>query len=64
MIYYLQPQKVWNGHLQPMNHFILLKTLLPMSLLFRPKADDPLNIMTDASDSAVGAVFQQFVDNT
>ena len=32
--------------------------------LFHPKADAPLNIMTDAFDAAVGGVFQQFVDNT
>ena len=37
--------------------------LANVSLLFHPKADTPLNIMTDASDFAVGAVLQQFIGN-
>ena len=45
--------------------FHLIKdTLANVFLLFHWKADAPLNIMTDAYDSAVEAVFQQFVDNT
>ena len=47
-----------------MNHFPLSKILLPISFLFHRKADAPLNIMTDAYDIVVGAVFQQFVDYT
>ena len=34
------------------------------TLLFHPKSDAPINIMTDASDLAVGAVLQQFTNNT
>ena len=34
------------------------------SLLSYPKPDAPTNIMTDASNNAVGAVLQQFVDDT
>ena len=53
----------WTPTVNESFHFIK-DTLANVSLLFNPKADAPLNIMTDASDSAVGAVFQQFVDNT
>ncbi len=34
------------------------------SLLFHPSVDSPLSIMTDASDTAVGAVLQQYVENS
>ena len=34
------------------------------SLLFYPKPDAPTNIMTDASNTAVGAVLQQQINDT
>ena len=40
------------------------QTLADISLLFHPKLDAPLNIMTDASDVAVGTVLQRFVDHS
>lgn len=43
------------------NAFMGIKeTLAEASLLVHPKEDAPVNIMTDASDQAVGAVLQQF----
>ncbi len=35
-----------------------------VTLLFHPQIGAPLSLMTDASDIAVGAVLQQFVDNS
>ena len=40
------------------------ETLAQATLLVHPKSDAPLSIATDASDVAVGAVLQQFVDHT
>ena len=40
------------------------ETLTQATLLVHPKSDAPLSIATDASDVAVGAVLQQFVDHT
>ena len=37
-------------------------TLANATLLLHPKPDAPINIMTDASDVAIGAVLQQFLD--
>ena len=37
--------------------------LAQATLLFHPTPDTPTSVMTDASDIAVGAVLQQFVDN-
>ena len=39
------------------------KAIAEVSLLTHPHHDAPTNIMTDASDTAVGAVLQQEVDN-
>ena len=39
------------------------KALAEATLLFHPKPDAPTAIMSDASDIAVGAVLQQFIDN-
>ena len=39
------------------------KAIADVSLLTHPHHDAPTNIMTDASDTAVGAVLQQEVDN-
>lgn len=38
------------------------KELLKVTLLSYPKCDAPTSLMVDASDTAVGAVLQQFVD--
>ena len=38
------------------------KALANATLLVHPKPDAPINIMTDASDIAIGAVFQQHLD--
>ena len=38
------------------------QALATATLLFHPKQDAPTSIMTDASDHAVGAVLQQYVD--
>jgi len=38
------------------------KSLAEASSLVHPKPDAPTNIMSDASDTAVGAVLQQFID--
>jgi len=38
------------------------QALAQASLLVHPKPDTPTNIMSDASDTAVGAVLQQFID--
>ena len=37
--------------------------LADATLLVHPKPNAPLNVMTDASDVAIGAVLQQFLDN-
>ena len=34
------------------------------TLLVHPKPNAPVNVMTDASDVAIGAVLQQFLDDT
>ena len=39
-------------------------TLATVTLLFHPQTGAPLSLMTDASDVAVGAVLQQFVDDS
>ena len=38
------------------------QALVTATLLFYPKQEAPTGIMTDASDHAVGAVLQQYVD--
>ena len=38
------------------------KALANATLLVHPKPDAPINIMTDASDIAIGAVLQQHLD--
>ena len=40
----------------------VVETLAQATLLFHPKSDAPLSIATDASEVAVGAVLQQYVD--
>ena len=40
------------------------QTIVCASLLSYPTPDAPTNIMTDASNTAVGAVLQQFINNT
>ena len=37
-------------------------TLANVTLLVHPKPDAPVNVMTDASDVAIGAVLQQYLD--
>ena len=39
------------------------QSFINVSLLLHPKPDAPTNIMTDASDSAVGTVLQQFINS-
>ena len=39
------------------------QALAQATLIFHPKLDAPTCIMTDASNVAVGAVLQQFIDN-
>ena len=51
----------WND--QATEAFTNIKqALATATLLFHPKQDAPTSIMTDASDHAVGAVLQQYVD--
>lgn len=38
------------------------KALVKATLLVHPKPDAPVNVMTDASDVAIGAVHQQYLD--
>ena len=40
------------------------QTMTDASLLSYPKPDPPTNIMTDASNTAVGAVLQQHINDT
>ena len=49
---------------KPIHAFDTIKeTLTQATLLVHPKSDAPLSIATDASNVAVGAVLQQFVDH-
>ena len=44
--------------------FIAAKqALVQATLLVHPKPDAPISIISDASDNAVGAVLQQFINN-
>ena len=40
----------------------IMDALAKATLLIHPRSDAPINIMTDASDSAIGAVLQQHLD--
>ena len=52
---------VWNA--AAITAFTSIKeTLANVTLLFHPKSDAPTCIMTDASDVAVGAVLQQYIN--
>ena len=56
------------NHLTFLGHFITAQEIKPLiasaSLLSYPTPDAPTNIMTDASNTAVGAVLQQLINNT
>ena len=47
-----------------MTAFTTIKeALTSASLLFHPKQEAPISIMTDTSSSAVGVVLQQYIDH-
>ena len=53
----------WNDNTLKAFHDIK-QAMANASLLWYPKPDAPTNIMTDASNTTVGAVLQQLIDNT